>query len=102
MQDLAPEWAGDEREVSAVVYDSRACKPGSVFFAFPGIHTQGANYIADAIQNGAIAVVSDHPVLLPENVAGLVDPLVRTRFASVCSRFHGEPESRLSIIGVKI
>jgi len=100
LQDLAPEWAGDEREVSAVVYDSRACKPGSVFFAFPGIHTQGANYIADAIQNGAIAVVSDHPVLLPENVAGLVDPLVRTRFASVCSRFHGEPESRLSIIGV--
>ncbi|MFC5476499.1 UDP-N-acetylmuramoyl-L-alanyl-D-glutamate--2,6-diaminopimelate ligase [Paraherbaspirillum soli] len=37
--------------------DSRAVKPGDVFVAYPGDHADGRNYIAQALQKGACAVV---------------------------------------------
>ncbi|MEN6297800.1 MAG: Mur ligase domain-containing protein, partial [Rectinema sp.] len=46
-----------EQPVSGLSYDSRECKPGYLFFALPGIHTDGKQYIQSAIQRGAIGVV---------------------------------------------
>ncbi len=52
-----------EIPVYAVV-DSRKVKRGSVFFALPGEHTDGHQYVADAFARGAVAAVvsRDTPV----------------------------------------
>ncbi len=100
LKDLAPEWDKDAREVTKLTYDSRLCVPGSVFFAFDGTHTKGSNFVEDALSRGAIAIVADRPIPLPENVAALVDGKVHGRFARMCSLFYDEPEKKLSIIGV--
>ena len=39
--------------------DSRTVQSGSLFLAYPGDKTDGRNYIADAIKNGASAVLWD-------------------------------------------
>lgn len=43
--------------ISNLVFDSRDVSENSLFFALPGTHTDGNNFIAKAIENGANAVV---------------------------------------------
>ena len=50
--------------VTGIAVDSRAVKPGYVFFALAGVKTDGARFIDQAIVSGAVAVVSDR---VPEN-----------------------------------
>src|SRR5229473_1490290 len=47
--------------VSGLAVDSRAVKPGDLFFALAGSKTDGARFIDSAIAAGAAAVVGDHP-----------------------------------------
>jgi UDP-N-acetylmuramoyl-L-alanyl-D-glutamate--2,6-diaminopimelate ligase len=48
-------------EVSGLAVDSRAVKPGDLFFALAGAKTDGARFIDTAIAAGAVAVAGDHP-----------------------------------------
>jgi UDP-N-acetylmuramoyl-L-alanyl-D-glutamate--2,6-diaminopimelate ligase len=48
-------------EVTGLAVDSRAVKPGDLFFAMAGHKTDGARFIASAISSGAVAVAGDHP-----------------------------------------
>lgn len=48
---------GTDPLVNALVYDSRAVKPGSLYFAWPGVHVHGNTFIAKAIAAGAAAVI---------------------------------------------
>src|SRR5579883_3078078 len=48
-------------EVFGLACDSRAVKPGDLFFALSGAKTDGARFIADAISAGAVAVAGQHP-----------------------------------------
>jgi UDP-N-acetylmuramoyl-L-alanyl-D-glutamate--2,6-diaminopimelate ligase len=51
--------------VTDVTYDSRAVRPGTIFVAIPGLTAHGDTFIADALDRGAVAVVSEnaHPRL---------------------------------------
>lgn len=46
--------------VTDITADSRAVKPGTVFVALRGVSIDGAQYIPDALQRGAAAIVLDH------------------------------------------
>src|SRR5271155_4208116 len=48
-------------EVSGLAVDSRAVKPGDLFFALAGARTDGARFIDAAIAAGAVAIAGDHP-----------------------------------------
>src|SRR3954453_4337714 len=52
--------AAQAAEVSGLAVDSRAVKPGGLFFALAGSKTDGARFIAQAVEAGAIAVAGDH------------------------------------------
>jgi UDP-N-acetylmuramoyl-L-alanyl-D-glutamate--2,6-diaminopimelate ligase len=47
-------------DVTGLAVDSRAVKPGNLFFALAGAKTDGARFIAQAIASGAVAVAGDH------------------------------------------
>jgi UDP-N-acetylmuramoyl-L-alanyl-D-glutamate--2,6-diaminopimelate ligase len=44
-------------EITALAYDSRLVKPGGLFIAVPGTHTDGRRYLTDAAQHGALAAL---------------------------------------------
>ncbi len=46
--------------VTDITADSRAVKPGTLFVAVRGVNVDGAQYIPDALQRGAVAIVTDH------------------------------------------
>jgi len=45
-------------ELSDLFHDSRKVVPGSLFFAVPGEHADGAGFVPDALARGAVAVVA--------------------------------------------
>jgi len=51
----------DRTIVTGVTCDSRRVQPGNVFVAIPGLRADGATFARQAIQAGAIAVVSERP-----------------------------------------
>lgn len=44
-------------EITSVCIDSRQAKPGALFFALKGEHSDGHDYVAQALRAGAVAVV---------------------------------------------
>ncbi len=54
-------FAPDGLEVSDVQCDSRRIHPGSVFVAVRGVKDNGLQYIPQAVERGAVAIVSESP-----------------------------------------
>ncbi|WID97785.1 UDP-N-acetylmuramoyl-L-alanyl-D-glutamate--2,6-diaminopimelate ligase [Bosea vestrisii] len=60
-----------ERRVNGLAFDSRKVAAGDAFVALAGAKADGARFIADAVQRGAVAIVSNgpRPADLPDAVA---------------------------------
>ncbi len=87
--------------VSAVVYDSREARQGSLFVAMSGLHTDGARFIRDAVGRGASVVVhGPGPSEVPGEATAVrvADP--RTALSPIAAAFYGHPSRQLRIIGV--
>lgn len=110
--------------ISNLVFDSRDVSEDSLFFALPGTHTDGNNFIAKAIENGANAVVyqgefssEQQQEIAKAIIKRTIDNALsqeRTKFApalikvedsrvamaplSAC--FYDNPSERLIVIGV--
>jgi UDP-N-acetylmuramoyl-L-alanyl-D-glutamate--2,6-diaminopimelate ligase len=87
--------------VTGLEYDSRRIKPGNLFFALPGLHTDGRRFTGDAIRRGAAVIV--HEAELPVYEEGPVYIRVRdSRFSlsPISAAFYDYPSRRLTITGV--
>ena len=51
-------------EVRGLAVDSRAVKPGDLFFALAGHKTDGSRFIDAAVAAGAVAIASEHRCLV--------------------------------------
>ena len=49
-------------DISSLCHDSRLAKPGCLFFALPGAKSDGTQFIAQAVERGAAAVVAQYSV----------------------------------------
>jgi UDP-N-acetylmuramoyl-L-alanyl-D-glutamate--2,6-diaminopimelate ligase len=88
-------------EVTGVKIDSRQVKPGFLFVAIRGTQTDGHQYIAKAIELGARAVLcEDLPVEQPAAVTFVQVPSTETAVGPVATLFHGDPTSKLKLVGV--
>ena len=73
-------------------------RPGRAFFCVRGFTADGHRYAPDAVANGAVALVVDHPLDLdvPEV---LVDD-VRAAMAPAAARLAGDPTAELAMVGI--
>ncbi|TMA17905.1 MAG: UDP-N-acetylmuramoyl-L-alanyl-D-glutamate--2,6-diaminopimelate ligase [Deltaproteobacteria bacterium] len=85
-------------DVRALAVDSRRAGPGSLFAALPGVNADGADFAAQAIGRGAVAVLASRRLHVSAPVVVASDP--RRAFSLAASRFHGEPSRRLSLFGI--
>lgn len=97
-QPLAPALAA--REASGLDYDSRRLEPGYLFFAFPGAHADGRAFAANALEKGAVAVVSESEA--PENLSACWIQVEHGRRAlALASRnFYQKPDERIALTGI--
>ena len=85
-------------DVRALAYDSRKASPGSVFVAIGGFHRDGHEFVADAVRNGAVAVVAEKKVEAKAPVA--VVPDTRAALADLAAELFDHPTRRLKLVGV--
>jgi UDP-N-acetylmuramoyl-L-alanyl-D-glutamate--2,6-diaminopimelate ligase len=87
--------------VSGVEYDSRCVKPGCVFLAMHGETSDGNRFIDQAIQAGAVAIVTDSTDEKPrEGVAWAVVSHGRRALARLSSNFYNHPAERIAVTGI--
>lgn len=84
--------------VGGINHDSRSVKPGDVFVAIAGLHTDGARHVDEALSRGAIAVVSEKPLELA--VPCLQVECSRPALSEAAAWFHGYPSRHLKLTGV--
>src|SRR5215472_10787993 len=88
-------------DIAAIEYDSRRVKPGCLFIAMRGETSDGNRFIDRAIQDGAVAVVTDSATEPPRpQVAWAVVPHGRRALARISANFYKRPAERIAITGI--
>lgn len=99
-------------EIKNLSMNSKKTAKNVLFFCLNGTKTNGNLYIAEAIKNGAIAIVTeknnnglkkiddDFSVNKLENITKIVVPNVRKAMAKICSNYYGNTQIKMKIIGV--
>jgi len=85
--------------IEGIAIDSRAVKPGYLFVAMKGASFDGHDFIAKALEKGAVAIVGER------DLSGLPVPYVRiedTRqsLTWIAASFYDFPARHLTVIGV--
>lgn len=92
---------GDQpKQTGGVAQDSRAVEPGDVFVAVKGMHVDGHDFIADAVENGASVIVCAN---VPASIDGACIVQVdepRSLIGPLAQASEGNPADQLTVIGV--
>jgi UDP-N-acetylmuramoyl-L-alanyl-D-glutamate--2,6-diaminopimelate ligase len=97
---LAPAEVVGQRDVVVhdLAYEARVAGAGSLFFCVPGQRADGHDFAAEAVANGAVALVVQRPLDLP--VPQLVVTDSRASMAVAADEFFGRPTEELELAGV--
>ena len=90
-----------DRPISGLAMDSRRVVPGSLFFALPGLRTDGGTYIDQAIDRGAVAIVTNKlPSTMPAKVTFIQVEDPRATLARVSQCYYKFPDREMQVVGV--
>ncbi|MDC7121311.1 UDP-N-acetylmuramoyl-L-alanyl-D-glutamate--2,6-diaminopimelate ligase [Cellulomonas fimi] len=94
-----------ELTATGVTVSSADVAPGDLFVAVPGLKVHGAAFAAQAVDAGAVAVVTDDAGAALVAEAGLTVPVLRTAdpralSGPLAARVHGHPGQDLVTVGV--
>jgi UDP-N-acetylmuramoyl-L-alanyl-D-glutamate--2,6-diaminopimelate ligase len=95
------EISGDpEQQINGLAYDSRQVKPGNLFVALKGHDRDGHDYIEDALEKGAVALVGESFHGVGENVTKVRVEDSREALARLSIQFYRHPFDGLNLIGI--
>lgn len=86
--------------VGSVGYRSDDAQPGGFFFCVPGRTHDGHDFAGEAASRGAVAVLVERWLDLPEGVTQVRVPSVRVAMGSIAAEFYGRPAERLILVGI--
>jgi UDP-N-acetylmuramoyl-L-alanyl-D-glutamate--2,6-diaminopimelate ligase len=86
--DIGLDVRAGETAVTGLAVDSRAVKPGDLFFALAGAKTDGARFIDQAIASGAVAVAGEHLPQGDGRAPLVATPNPRRALALAAARFY--------------
>jgi UDP-N-acetylmuramoyl-L-alanyl-D-glutamate--2,6-diaminopimelate ligase len=86
------------RAIAGISADSRAVKPGYLFVAVPGAKADGASFVPQALKAGAIAVMAERSLALPDDVALIETPNIRRALALTAARFFPRQPATIAAV----
>lgn len=92
-------------EIKEIENNSRNVKKGYLFIAIKGFDVDGHQYIGNAIEKGATAVMIEEgcdikALAIPEGITIVMAKNTREALAIVSSNFYGNPSRKFKLIGV--
>lgn len=93
-------------DISGVTYDSRMVEKGHIFVALKGVKQDGHDFIEDAVDQGASAVVCENDkhgsVFTRKHKRGTAVLVKNSRksLAHISHNFYGRPSASLCVIGI--
>jgi len=95
--------SGENIDILAISSRAQDIKPGGLFLAIKGNSADGHDYIDQAIENGAIAIIAqEKPVKsdIPGSVTLILVEDSRKAIAIVAANFYGWPSRNLTLVGI--
>jgi UDP-N-acetylmuramoyl-L-alanyl-D-glutamate--2,6-diaminopimelate ligase len=91
--------------ITGVTLRAQDVQPGDLFAALAGASTHGARYHAEAVERGAVAVLTDAAGVTEiadrsPAVPVLVHPEPRSVLGELAATVYGRPSERLAVVGV--
>lgn len=89
-----------QTEISGITYDSRRVSPGELFAAVPGERADGNQFVGKAVEQGAVAILSEcapHPGL---QACWIQVPAIRRALAQAAGNFFEHPARSLKLVGI--
>jgi len=86
--------------IYGVSVDSRQVKQGWIFCAIAGSCDNGAKYVADAINAGAVVIISQELLELPEDIVLIQVSDSYTTAARLAEEYYDFPAKKLNLIGI--
>lgn len=91
--------------ITGLALDSRQIRKGDVFLAYPGYQTDGRNFIAQAIEKGAIAILCEQDEKYVDYSTENHIPIIpiadlRKKISHLVGRFYQHPSKQMLIIGI--
>ena len=90
----------DNREILHIAHDSRKVKNGTLFIAIAGEQNDGHDFIFDALDKGAVAVVANGRSPSTDLVPILQVKNPRKIMSKIAANFFDNPSNNLNIIGI--
>ena len=89
-----------EAVVTAIAYDSRRTERGHLFVALKGLHADGTSFAREAIDRGAVVVVSEQPAPAGTEVPWVVVEDARRALAILADAFYRHPSGDMQVVGI--
>ena len=95
------DFRGDpELEVKGLAYDSRLIGPGYLFVALKGQTLDGHDFMKDAVQHGAVALVADEFQGFDGETATVLVRDAREALSTLSIKFYNEPYKGINLTGI--
>ncbi len=89
-----------EISIQGLECDSRKVEKGFLFVAIRGVKKDGGEFIREAIERGAAAVVTDSREDGAQEIPFILVPECRLAMARLATAFYGNPSKCLKVIGI--
>ncbi len=86
-------------DIKGLSYDSRIVSNNYIFFALNGAHTNGIEFVNQAVAKGATCIVSDTEIKNCKCTNIIVDNVLES-MSKISAKFYDYPDKKLTIIGV--
>lgn len=97
LHQLTP-YQGEDPTVLSIHNDNRKVEAGSLFICIKGYTVDGHDFAQDAVEKGAVAVVSERPLSLEVPVIIVKD--TKRAMAVLADAFYHSPSQKLQVIGI--
>jgi UDP-N-acetylmuramoyl-L-alanyl-D-glutamate--2,6-diaminopimelate ligase len=92
--------APDDIEITDIAHSSKDVRPGALFAALKGAKSDGMNFIAEAEEKGAVAVLSEWPRPAGTRLPWIQAADARESMALAAANFFAHPSMKLKVVGI--
>ncbi len=91
-----------DKDVDAVVYDSRKVTPGCLFICIQGMNHDSHDYVEEVLKQGASVLVVEKEVKLPalSDVTVILVDSTRYALAYIAAAWFDHPAEKMKVIGI--